>query len=832
MQLGAWLAHHNDRDRAAHNTVAMRQRRLMACSLSAGLLEVGGGFERCNYRREPLRKTVALAPRRKNSPIPIATTVGTKRQLAWRPKAATRPTAIQTTPSTARKAGLEGRLPTWTWPRSALPLILALAPALDTPPLAVTRREGFAVDTAQSLSARGAAGFGSTTLLHPPPIVTSMGEQSCQEHRRVSFTAPLDEDQLACVTAPPGPIAVIAGPGSGKTRALTLRVAHRITSGSAKPGATMVMTFTRRAACELVSRLARLGAEPVAAGTIHATAMRLLELFWSVKGISRPAILSNPERFVLEAAGLSHPGYDSAALVREIQWASARAVGPESYPEALSHAQRLPAVEASMVQEVYSKYQKLKAARNVVDVDDLPGLVVQAMREPAFAGSVRWRFRHFLVDEAQDLSRSQWRMIRCLVGDGADIFMVGDPDQAIYGWNGADACFLTELKRIFPAATTFELRTNYRCAPVVLSSSISLLGPRTAPRCSTGVLESRDDPGSFTCREFATEYEEARSVIWGLRKLRAKGVPWSEMAVLARTQKTLETVASLLSTSSIPYHTARNVLKEPAILKALSYLELSPPDLPASSCVAVLVEIAEQVIDELVGDFVTAASRSGLDASWPEADLVAAGSPAGSERRYFGAVGETHQAMGQPPRAYGGFEADELSEELRLQVKARAGMARRSLEELLALVEEYARDFPTGRLRYLRDWLNVAARSRDKRVGATGVELATFHRAKGLEWSHVFLIGLEDGLIPLRAERDESEERRLLYVAMTRAKESVSCSWARCRSGRINRSSRFVKLIEPAFPHDDLEAGCSDVKLPPDLQALRQAVTRKQGGMT
>ena len=523
----------------------------------------------------------------------------------------------------------------------------------------------------------------------------------------------LDEDQRACVTAPPGPLAIEAGPGSGKTRVLAARVAYRIQSGTAEARRVLVVTFTRQAATELRQRLRTFNVAGPKAATLHALAYELVERYGADRRRPRRRVVPTSRRLLRQAIeGL--PDLPLEALVGEVEWAAARGIGAAQVPEALLAASRAPAIEPDLLAEALARYERVKRSRGVLDLGDLLVEARVALEDPVFGTATRWRFPHVLVDEAQDLNPVQWSLVRALVGDGDDLCLIGDADQAIYGWNGADARFLTDFATYFPHASRYRLTHNYRCPPELARTAAALLGK--------DAIGTAGDP-LVSCVGLDTEAEEASFVAEKVQRALHEGVGPGQVAVLARTNAALQATAQALREAGIAYQDGRSVLDQPAVKEALHRLEATAWTLPSRGCSSELRTIVSELHEE--------ATERGV----AEGDL-----------RRQDAI----------------------------------------LRQLLDLVEEWAESQPSARGRELGDWLSGAVRGRGGDPGPAhpAVALSTFHRAKGLQWRRVFIVGAEAGLVPLTVSGDGAEERRLFYVALTRAEEEVVCTWARHREGR------------------------------------------------
>ncbi|HWF20799.1 MAG TPA: ATP-dependent helicase [Acidimicrobiales bacterium] len=576
----------------------------------------------------------------------------------------------------------------------------------------------------------------------------------------------LTESQRLAVFEPAEAVCVLAGAGSGKTRVLTLRVARRIRDAEAEADHTVVCTFTRKAAADLRARLrafgvptvtpaiamqagrsgprrtgsggaggssgdrspavtgsgdsdpswADLDAGPIAgsgvrAGTLHQLALTLLRRRASDARERPPQLAEN--RFRLLTSLLGEQALASVADT-EITWAKARCLSPDQYVASALAAGRSPGgfgngsgdsdgsdgsggpggpvetIEA--VADHYRAYEETLRRRGLIDLDDVLLRAHDLIEEDAgFADAVRWRYRHLSIDEFQDVNPAQYRLVQTILGARTDLFVVGDPNQAIYGWNGADPTLILRLPQLIPTIVVRHLDDNHRSTPQVVGAAVAALGS-----AATGTPRStRPDGPVPVLRAFIDETAEAEGVVDSLQAWAASGRPWSEQAVLARTNDQLALVASALRRSGIPFRLAPR----------------------------------------------------------PEADTPAA-----------------------PPPP-------------------------------------------------------MASAGRKGKKGDEAVELATFHRAKGLEWTSVCVIGLEDGLVPIsHAATTEAwnEERRLLYVALTRASSDLCCTWALSRrstaSGR--RSDR-----EPSIWIGPITRACASMESQPARLDASKRIAQLRAGL-
>jgi DNA helicase-2/ATP-dependent DNA helicase PcrA len=360
-----------------------------------------------------------------------------------------------------------------------------------------------------------------------------------------SLLAGLDAQQREAVTTVAGPLAVIAAAGSGKTMVLTRRIAHRVLQGDAEARHVLALTFTRDAAGELKRRLRRLDLqEPIEAGTFHAVALRLLTDRALAANTGPPHLAPDRGRLVRECLTQLRLQADAGGALADLDWARARRIEPSAYEAACRRARRRSAVPASRFAEFALAYSQLKQRRGVVDFDDLLAQVVQAMAtDPQWAEGVRWRYRHFFVDEAQDLNPLQHAMLEALRGGRSDLCLVGDPRQAIYGWNGADPALLAEVERTYPGVTVVRLGANYRCTPQVVHAGTAIL---TAAGQPDDTESQRPGGAAVAVRHFTDEMAEAHAVaahIRGLAALRSG----RDLAVLARTNEQLALIDRALT---------------------------------------------------------------------------------------------------------------------------------------------------------------------------------------------------------------------------------------------------------------------------------------------
>ena len=548
----------------------------------------------------------------------------------------------------------------------------------------------------------------------------------------------LDATQREAVTADATPLAILAGAGSGKTRVLTRRVAWQAARARVDPDHVLAVTFTRKAAAELVARLSRLGVRrQVTAGTFHAIALAQLRRRCADRDRPMPGVLARKARILAPWM----PGRGAAATVAgaevagEIEWAKARLVPPDGYEAAVTAARRDPPRLAAEVASLYERYERERRRRGVVDFDDLIWWCADALETDAeFQATQRWRFRHLFVDEFQDVSPAQLRLVRAWLGDRTDLCVVGDGDQAIYHFAGADPSYLTNFSRHFPGASVVRLGRNYRSSPQVVAAAGALLADGDGPRPAVSTPRPDGPPASIAA--YPDDEAEAIGVAALLRREHGPDRPWSAMAVLYRTNAQSARFEEAFARDGIPIR----------VRGTSRFLE-------------------------------RAEVRAALDAL-AEAATTAPGRPFSSHLNDLAA------------------SATEASEEQREHVDA-----------LVRLAREYlAADGGPGTAAGFRAYLDVALRgSDDDGAGGDVVELLTFHRAKGLEFDTVFVTGLERGLVPIAhagTPAERAEERRLLYVALSRAQRALHLSWARQRTRGLRtlqrKPSPWLQVIEDA----------------------------------
>ncbi|MET9623370.1 MULTISPECIES: ATP-dependent DNA helicase UvrD2 [unclassified Streptomyces] len=564
----------------------------------------------------------------------------------------------------------------------------------------------------------------------------------------------LDPEQREVALALHGPVCVLAGAGTGKTRAITHRIAYGVRAGILQPASVLAVTFTNRAAGEMRGRLRELGAGGVQARTFHSAALRQLQYFWpKAVGGDLPRLLERKIQLVAEAAARCRIRLDRNELrdvTSEIEWAKVTQTVPADYPASVAKSVRDAPRDPAEISQIYAMYEQLKRDRSVIDFEDVLLLTVGILQDRHdIADQIRRQYQHFVVDEYQDVSPLQQRMLDLWLGDRDNLCVVGDASQTIYSFTGATPDHLLNFRTRHPNATVVKLVRDYRSTPQVVHLANGLLS-QARGRAAEHRLEliSQRDPGPDPVyTEYADEPAEAEGTARRIRDLIAAGVPAGEIAVLYRVNAQSEVYEQALSDAGVPYQ----------LRGAERFFE-------------------RQEVREAGVALRGAARAGGNDPLLDDAEDLPA---------QVRAVLSTKGWTTEPP--------------------AGSGAVRDRWESLAALVrlaQDFARAKPGATLSDLVAELDERAAAQHAPT-VQGVTLASLHAAKGLEWDAVFLVGLTEGMMPITyAKTDEQveEERRLLYVGVTRARLHLSLSWALSRSpgGRASRRpTRFLKGLRP-----------------------------------
>jgi DNA helicase II / ATP-dependent DNA helicase PcrA len=572
--------------------------------------------------------------------------------------------------------------------------------------------------------------------------------------------AGLDPEQREVATTLGGPVAVIAGAGTGKTRAITHRIAYGVAIGAYNPTSVLAVTFTTRAAGELRGRLQQLGAYGVQARTFHSAALRQAQYFWPrIYGGELPAVVDNRMSLVAEAASRLRVKVDTPKLrdlVGEISWAKVSNVSVDDYPRlAAEHNRVLASLDPETIGRIFAGYESAKRDRSRIDFEDILLCAAAVISDhPEVADAVRHTYRHLVVDEYQDVSPLQEALLNLWRGERQEICVVGDPAQTIHSFAGAKAGFLTDFGQRYRSASIIRLVRDYRSTPQVVGCAnkvMSQLAVGAGLRAVT--LEAQRSPGPEpTFVQAPDEASEAAAVADWLAHLGSIGVAYREMAVLFRINAQSPVVEQAFAERGIPYlvRGGERFYERPEVRQAL---------------LALRTEVR-------AGDGGTAAGVNGVK------------QVNGVEQ--VKAVLATLGWAPDPPTG--------------------AGAVRERWESLAALLS-VAEDMTNGVTEQVDLPVIVAELERRAEAqhvpSAQGVTVSTLHSAKGLEWDAVALLGVQEGSLPfvLAITPDQiAEEQRLLYVGITRARQHLRISWSRSRRGGGNarKPSRFLDPVLPA----------------------------------
>ena len=598
-----------------------------------------------------------------------------------------------------------------------------------------------------------------------------VGVPAASTRSRVSPDALLDDldpEQRQVAIALTGPVAVIAGAGTGKTRAITYRIAYGVATGTYNPTSVLAVTFTTRAAGELRARLQQLGAYGVQARTFHSAALRQVQYFWPrVYGGDLPQVLDNRMGLVAEAAGRLRVRVDTPGLrdlISEISWSKVSNVSAEDYPRlAAQHNRQLASYDPETVSRVFAAYEKAKRDRSRIDFEDILLCAAALMSEhPEIADTIRRTYRHLVVDEYQDVSPLQEALLNLWRGDRAELCVVGDPAQTIHSFAGAQAGYLTGFGQRFPNATVIRLVRDYRSTPQVVRCANSIMAvPNSGPNgdASRGgfrpvTLQAQQPAGpEVEFVESPDESAEAAGVADWLTKQAAAGVDFRGMAVLFRINAQSPPIEQALADRNIPYlvRGGERFYERPEVRQTLLTLRTRARAMTGAEQGSAVEQMKEVLV----------------------------------------ALGWTEQ----PPE--GGGALRERWE---------------SLAALLSVAEDLQTEADSVAASRDDSWqpLTVEAVSAelDRRAeaqhvpAAQGVTVSTLHSAKGLEWDAVALLGIHEGSLPFvlaTSPEQISEEQRLLYVGVTRARRLLRVSWSRTRNGNghARTPSRFLQPVLP-----------------------------------
>jgi len=569
----------------------------------------------------------------------------------------------------------------------------------------------------------------------------------------------LNADQRAAAETVEGPLCIVAGAGTGKTRTITHRIACQVAKGVASPDQILAVTFTDKAAGELRQRLAGMGLpRPVRAATFHAAAWAQLRWFWH-RTYDRPLpeVLASKVRLLVPLARRTRT--QAMDLATEIEWAKARRLAPDDY--AAAAADRDAPLEPERMAAAYADYERTKDESGLLDYEDmLLRTTALIQQHPDVADEVRDRYRFFTIDEFQDVNPAQFALLHAWLGPSQQVCVVGDDDQTIYSFTGATSDYLLNFRRWFPAAATVTLTENYRSTPQVLAMANAVLLHKPANRRKR-LSAIRPVGPAPVFSEHDDDEAERDAVVRTIRGLLDDGVAAGEIAIAYRVNSQSEAWEHALRAAGVPYvvRGAGGFYQRREVRQALTVLRAAagrPEPVPL-----------------------------GLEQTTPA----------------------------HPPRADKAVERvlrEQMGWNGRAEPDGEAARERwRNLGALVEVAAGLADDDPTTTLADVTTELSRRQAEGADAPGAGGaVTLLTLHKTKGLEFHAVFLVALEEGLLPIsHAKTDEAvaEERRLLYVGVTRARQRLSLSWAQRRPGYAGkvvarRPSRFLYNLGEGAP--------------------------------
>ncbi len=546
----------------------------------------------------------------------------------------------------------------------------------------------------------------------------------------------LNPSQREAVVTSAGPLAIVAGAGSGKTRVISRRAAYAIETGAIPADQILLVTFTDKAAGEMVERLASLGHPGAMARTFHAAALAQLRHFWPSRhdGAALPSILDSKLRLLVPLVGRLPGGYrftPAKDVADTIEWAKVRRISPARWIDEGDDRAPIP---ADLFARLYGDYERAKERTGLLDFEDMLVRTVELLEGDTHAAAlVRSRKRWFSVDEYQDTNPLAERLLQLWLGESRDLAVVGDPDQTIYTFTGATPEFLLGFAGRHPGARVVTLAENYRSSPQILD-----LANRLLAESGRGPLKAtRPDGPTPTIGQFADTEAELHEIAAWCRKMGSTGVAPAETAVLVRINAQLPPIEDALTRAGIGFTVrGQRFFDRREIHEARRLLaRVRPAEVGAALPAAVELLFVE---------------RMGLDDA----------APAGTGRPAAGSEGRDRAA---------------------------------SLELLLAMIEDLAATDPALTVDAVLAEFDRRAAA-ESTAAAGGVNLLTYHRAKGLEWDAVYLPSLDEGLMPIRQAKETEEvdeERRLLYVGITRARRYLALS------SSSRKPSRFLRALAP-----------------------------------
>jgi len=628
----------------------------------------------------------------------------------------------------------------------------------------------------------------------------------------------LNEAQRQAVAAPTGNILVLAGAGSGKTRVLVHRIAWYIQTGQAGPHGILAVTFTNKAAAEMRSRIEVLLQNPVGGmwvGTFHGIAHRLLRAHWQEAGLPENfQILDNEDQYrtirrIIRSLGLDEAQYPP----RESQWFINGQKDEGLRPQHI-HTDGDP--DRQQLVRIYQAYQDLCDRSGLVDFAELLLRAHELFRDQERVRAVyRQRFRHILVDEFQDTNALQYAWLRLLTGTGNAVFAVGDDDQSIYSWRGAQMENMQRFQKDFPDSTLLRLEQNYRSTANILLAANTLIA-RNATRLGKELWTEGDDGEKIDIYAAYNERDEARFVVDRMAAARQYGVAYSAQAVLYRVSAQSRVIEEELMQAGIPYRVfgGMRFYERAEIKDALAYLRLAAFHDDDASFERI-VNTPPRGIGQRTMEALRACARRDTVSLWQAAGRLL--QEKSLPERSLNALERFLKLMVRMSSGIRGLEPGEAMDQVvkysgliehYQKERGEKGQARiENIEELVTAAGEFEVDREIhGDMEPLAAFLGHAALESGETQAdryADGVSLMTLHAAKGLEFAHVYLVGLEEGLLPHQRSSGDpvqlEEERRLCYVGITRAQQKLTITFAGHRrlhgSEYYPQPSRFLSEL-------------------------------------
>jgi DNA helicase-2/ATP-dependent DNA helicase PcrA len=642
------------------------------------------------------------------------------------------------------------------------------------------------------------------------------------EGRHVELVAHLNAPQREAVLHEGGPLVVFAGAGSGKTRVITHRVANLVAERGVAPWNILAVTFTNRAAGEMRERLGHmLGGDKVRdvwVGTFHAVCARLLRRYAAEVGVKRDFTIYDDSdqramvKRVLRDLSLDEKRFPPKIVAGRINHAKQEVVRPEDMTPGNYWEEH--------VVQVYKTYEERMRAASALDFDDLIYRLVLAVEaDEQLRGELARRFKHLLVDEFQDTNRVQYRLVRAIAAQHRQVTVVGDDDQSIYRWRGADRRNILGFKTEFPDAHVVKLEQNYRSTKRILRAAHSIIR-RNVDREPKQLWTDNEDGAKVALIRCLDEREEAELVVRAVSEMRAAGAELTDMAVFYRIHSQSRVLEEALRAARVNYRIFGGVrfYDRAEVKDLLAYLRLAQNPSDDVSLLRVLNVpprgIGKKSIEQLLDR--AAAKGTGVWAALEEAAQEKSG-PAKRFAEFLSVIAGIRKRVADgeklPAIGYAAFVDTGYEAWLKEQDNAEADARKQNVEELLGSMQEQAEQDPELTLEGFLELVTLKTDVESSEGDARKLTLMTVHSAKGLEFPIVIVTGLEDGLFPFERETEvESdaleeleEERRLAYVALTRAREKLLLTYATSRRiyGRLKPGVRSRFLDE--LPAEDVQ---------------------------